>query len=116
MTTDRATDHGILEVRITAPAEDAARIARLLVTERLAACAQVLPRITSTFRWAGEVVTAQEHLILAKSHRGRFDRICERVGEIHPYETPEIIAVPILDASAAYAAWLLAEVGAGDAS
>ncbi|MFC7490275.1 MULTISPECIES: divalent-cation tolerance protein CutA [unclassified Knoellia] len=116
MTADRATDHGILEVRITAPPEDAARIARLLVTERLAACAQVLPGITSTFRWDGELVTAEEHLVLAKSHRGRFDRICERIGEVHPYETPEIIAVPILDASAAYAAWLLAEIAAGEVS
>ena len=113
MTSDHATDHGILEVRITAPAEDAAVIARLLVTERLAACAQVLPGLTSTFRWGGEVVTAEEHLVLAKSHRGRFDRICERVGQIHPYETPEIIAVPILDASAAYAAWLLGELASG---
>lgn len=116
MTSDHATDHGILEVRITAPAEDAARIARLLVTERLAACAQVLPGLTSTFRWDGEVVTAQEDLVLAKSHRGRFDRICERVGEIHPYETPEIVAVPIQDSSASYAAWLLTEIARGDAS
>lgn len=106
--------HGILEVRIAAPAEDASRIAELLVTERLAACAQVLPAMTSTYRWGGEVVTSDEHLVLAKSHRGRFDRICERVGEIHPYETPEIIAVPVIDASAAYAAWLLSEISAGE--
>lgn len=108
------SDHGILEVRIAAPAEHAAHIAELLVTERLAACAQVLPGMTSTYRWDGEVVSAAEHLVLAKSHRGRFDRICERVGEIHPYETPEIIAVPIIDASAAYAAWLLNEIGGGN--
>lgn len=111
-----ANDHGILEVRITAPAEHATQIAQLLVTERLAACAQVMPQMTSTYRWDGEVVSSDEHLVIAKSHRGRFDRICERVGEIHPYETPEIIAVPIIDASAAYAAWLLAEVGAGNGS
>ena len=111
-----SSDHGILEVRIAAPPEHAARIAELLVTERLAACVQVIPGMTSTYRWDGEVVSSDEHLVLAKSHRGRFDRICARVGEIHPYETPEIIAVPIIDASAAYAAWLLAEVGAGNGS
>lgn len=109
-------DHGILEVRIAAPAEHAARIAELLVTERLAACAQVMPAMTSTYRWDGEVVSAAEHLVLAKSHRGRFDRICERVGEVHPYETPEIIAVPVIDASAAYAAWLLNEIRSSEPS
>ena len=110
------SDHGILEVRIAAPAEHAAHIAQLLVTERLAACAQVLPGMTSTYRWDGVVVSSDEHLVIAKSHRGRFDRICERVGEVHPYETPEIIAVPVIDASAAYAVWLLAEIGAGKSS
>jgi uncharacterized protein involved in tolerance to divalent cations len=75
-----------------------------------------MPQMTSTYRWDGEVVTSDEHLVLAKSHRGRFDRICERVGEVHPYETPEIIAVPIIDASAAYAAWLLGEISAGEST
>ena len=106
----------LLEVRIAAPAEDAPRIARLLVEERLAACAQVLPAMTSTFRWNGEVTTAQEHLVLAKTHISRFDAILDRVGDIHPYETPEIIAVPIVEASAAYAAWLVDAVAAGERS
>ncbi|KGN37201.1 divalent ion tolerance protein CutA [Knoellia subterranea KCTC 19937] len=105
--------NGLLEVRIAAPATDAPRIASVLVEERLAACTQVLPGVTSTFRWDGAVTTAEEQLVLAKTHRSRFDAILERVGEIHPYETPEIIAVPIVEASAAYAAWLVAEIGAG---
>ena len=109
------TNRGLREVRTAAPAADAPRLATLLVEERLAACAQVLPGVTSTFRWDGAVITEQEHLVLAKTHRSRFDRICERVGAAHPYETPEIIAVPIVEASAAYAAWLLDEVGAGSA-
>ncbi|KGN31642.1 cytochrome C biogenesis protein CcdA [Knoellia sinensis KCTC 19936] len=108
--------NGLLEVRIAAPAADAPRIARLLVEERLAACTQVLPGMTSTFRWDGEVTTADEDLVLAKTHRSRFDAILERVGEVHPYETPEIIAVPIVEASAAYAAWLVAEVSQGGGS
>lgn len=111
-----SSSHGLVEVRIAAPSDDAARIAEVLVTERLAACAQVLPGATSTFRWDGRVTTAAEHLVLAKTHRSHFDRICERVGEIHPYQTPEIIAVPIVESSAAYAVWLLAEVRAGNGS
>lgn len=111
-----SSGHGLVEVRIAAPADDAARIAEVLVAERLAACAQVLPGMTSTFRWDGRITTAEEHLVLAKTHRSHFDRICERVGELHPYETPEIIAVPIVDSSAAYAVWLLAEVSAGNGS
>lgn len=110
-----ASGHGIVEVRIAASADDAPRIAEVLVTERLAACAQVLPGLTSTFRWDGQVTTADEHLILAKTHRSHFDRIVERVGEVHSYKTPEIIAVPIVDSRAAYAVWLLAEVGVRDA-
>jgi len=106
----------LLEVRIAAPAADALRIARLLVEERLAACAQVLPGMTSTFRWDGEVTTAEECLVLAKTHISRFDAILDRVGDVHPYETPEIIAVPIVEASAAYAAWLVDEVGSAERS
>lgn len=108
--------NSLLEVRIAVPAAHADRIARLLVEERLAACAQVLPAMTSTFRWGGKVTTTEEHLVLAKTHRSRFDAILDRVGDAHPYETPEIIAVPIVEASAAYAAWLLHEVGVGERS
>lgn len=102
---------GLIEVRIAAPAEDAPRLARLLIDERLAACAQVVPGLVSTFRWEGEVTTQEETLILAKSHRARFTAILDRIGEAHPYDVPEIIAVPIVEGSAAYAAWLLDEIG-----
>ncbi|PRY52885.1 divalent cation tolerance protein [Knoellia remsis] len=104
--------HDLLEVRISAPAEHAQRLARLLVEERLAACAQVLPNMTSTFRWDGQVATELEQLILAKTHRSRFAAILERVGAEHPYDVPEILAVPIVDVSESYAAWLATEVGA----
>ncbi|GAA4117859.1 divalent-cation tolerance protein CutA [Knoellia locipacati] len=108
--------NGLLEVRIAAPAADAQRLARLLVDERLAACVQVVPGVVSTFRWDGAVTTAEEQLVVAKTHRSRFEEILDRVGEEHPYETPEIIAVPIVEASAAYAAWLVDEVAAGERS
>lgn len=107
---------GLLEVRIAAPASEAPRLARLLVEERLAACVQVVPGLVSTFRWEGEVTTQDEVLILAKSHRARFSAVLDRVGEEHPYDTPEIIAVPIVEGSAAYAAWLLDEIGVSGSS
>ncbi|MCE1178022.1 MAG: divalent-cation tolerance protein CutA [Micrococcales bacterium] len=96
-----------LEVHITTPdSATAERIARLLVEERLAACAQVLPDMTSYYRWDGVVQADPECLILAKTTPGRFDELAARVEQEHPYETPEVIAMPIVAATEAYAAWL----------
>lgn len=97
----------IVEVRISAPnAVVAQALATALVESRLAACAQVLSPMTSTYRWEGAVETEQEHLLLAKSTADRFDAICERVREEHPYDNPEILAVPVVAAAEPYAAWL----------
>ena len=96
-----------VEVRVTAPdAETARRLARLLVEERLAACVQVLPGITSVYRWEGTVEVATEHLLLVKSTSERFEAIRERVCAEHPYDTPEVLAVPVVAADVRYAAWL----------
>lgn len=101
-----------IEVRVSAPdAEVGQALATLLVEERLAACAQVLPGMRSTYWWQGEVETSDEVLLLAKSTRSRFDRICERVGDAHPYDTPEILAVNVPHVSASYAAWLANALG-----
>lgn len=97
----------LIEVRIAAPDQETAeKIARGLVESRLVACAQVLPQMTSLYHWKGEVEQAREHLIVAKTTAGRFEAICARVGGEHPYDTPEIVAVPITHSSAAYAVWL----------
>lgn len=96
----------LLEVRISAPdAQVAQRLADLLVGERLAACAQLVP-VTSTYRWQGAVETEPEVLVLAKTTAARFGAICARVGAEHPYDTPEILAVPVAAAAESYAAWL----------
>jgi periplasmic divalent cation tolerance protein len=96
----------MLEVRISAPdAEVAQALADLLVGERLAACAQLVP-ITSTYRWQGAVETEPEVLVLAKTTVARFDAICARVRSEHPYDNPEILAVPVAAAAETYAAWL----------
>lgn len=103
---------GIIEVRVSAPdAAVADAIATVLVEERLVACAQAIAGMCSTYWWQGQVETSEEVLLLAKTTRTRFDRICERVGDIHPYETPEILAVDVPHVSASYAAWLAEALG-----
>jgi periplasmic divalent cation tolerance protein len=96
-----------VEVRITAPdAGTATRLARLLIEERLAACVKVIPDMTSVYRWEGAVETAHEHLLLVTSTAERFEDIRRRVRSEHPYDTPEVLAVPVVAADARYAAWL----------
>lgn len=97
-------------ITTTEKREDAERIARTLVEARLAACVQVLGPITSTYRWKGAIETAQEWQCVAKSRVERFDKIDEAVRAVHPYDVPEILAVPITAGSRAYLEWLDGEV------
>jgi uncharacterized protein involved in tolerance to divalent cations len=101
-----------VEVHVTAPDRGTAdHLARLLVEERLAACVQVVPGVTSVYRWEGAVETAEEHLLLVKSTAERFAAIRDRVLAEHPYDTPEVLAVPVAAVDARYASWLRASVG-----
>ena len=112
---DRHPDD-LVEVRVTAPDEETATaLARALVGGGLAACVQVLPGITSTYVWQGAVEEEQEHLLLVKSTAGRFEDIRSLVRSEHPYDTPEVLAVPVVAADPAYAAWVLDTV-TGDSS
>jgi len=86
--------------------EDADRIAQRLVEDRLAACVQVLGPISSTYRWQGTVETAQEWQCLVKSRRQLYDQLEEAIRRIHPYDEPEILALPVLAGSEGYLAWL----------
>ena len=108
----RAADDTVyLEVHVTTPdAPTATRLAHLLVEDRLAACVQVLPGVTSVYRWQGSVETAQEHLLLVKTTAASFGAIRERVDAEHPYDTPEVIALPVVAVAPGYAAWLSASV------
>lgn len=87
----------------------AEEIARLLVERRLAACAQVLGPIESTYWWQGSIEKAQEWLVLAKSRRELYAHIEETIRSRHPYSVPEILAVPIVAGHRAYLEWLEAE-------
>jgi periplasmic divalent cation tolerance protein len=90
--------------------EDAERIARELVERRLVACVQISGPIESTYRWQGKIETAEEWQCRAKTRGDLFDRIEQAIRQLHPYEVPEILAIPILSGSADYLAWLDSEV------
>ena len=91
----------------TAPdAASAERIAEALVAERLAACVNLVPDLTSIFRWQGKVRRENEVLLVIKAPRTRFDAIAARVKALHPYTVPELIALPIDAGTPDYLAWL----------
>jgi len=99
-----------LVVFVTTPtAERAAELARALVEERLAACGNVVPGLRSIYRWEGKVHDEGEALLVLKTTRARFEALRERVLALHPYQVPEVIALPIEAGSAPYLAWIAAE-------
>lgn len=87
-------------------AETAGRIARALVEERLAACVSILPPMQSIYRWKGKVETTTEQLLVIKIAARRFPEVMACIRRLHPYELPEIIAVPVVDGAPDYLAWL----------
>jgi periplasmic divalent cation tolerance protein len=89
-------------------AASAQAIAEALVGERLAACVNRLPGIQSTYRWQGAVVSDTEELLLIKTTAARFDALKARLLDLHPYELPELIAVPVTCGHAAYLDWVRA--------
>jgi len=99
-----------LLVHCTCPdAANARRIARALVDERLAACVQVVPGLLSVYRWQGAIHEDAEVLLLIKTTRERWPALAARAGDLHPYETPELLAFDAFDSSADYLAWLTAQ-------
>ncbi|HYW78332.1 MAG TPA: divalent-cation tolerance protein CutA [Thermoguttaceae bacterium] len=97
-------------VTTTERKDDAQRIARALVDERLAACVQIVGPITSTYRWQGKIVEAEEWQCWAKSRRELYEPIERAIRRLHPYDEPEILAVGVLAGSASYLAWIDGEV------
>jgi periplasmic divalent cation tolerance protein len=89
--------------------EQAQKIARYLVEQKLAACVQISGPIESTYRWKDKVETAIEYLCLIKTRTTLFKKVEAAIKKLHPYETPEIIAVSIIKGSREYLKWLSAE-------
>jgi periplasmic divalent cation tolerance protein len=106
--------HAIQVVTATATQQDAQKIATALVTQRLAACAQVLGPIRSTYRWKGQIESADEWLCLAKTLHTHYEAVQSAIRDLHSYEVPEIVATPLVAASEAYLAWIRAEVAADE--
>lgn len=97
-----------------ASAKEAGRIARVLVERRLAACANILEvPVRSIYRWKGNVETAREFLLIVKTSRKRFRAVRDTVQDLHSYDLPEIIALPISAGSRDYLAWIAESVRKG---
>src|ERR1041385_8860235 len=102
---DDVTD-AIVVFMTAANGEEATRLADMLVGAHLAACVQILPEMESVYRWQGQVERQSEVLLLAKTTRAKFEELEREVRSLHSYETPEIIAVPLVAGSASYLEWL----------
>ncbi len=89
-------------------ADEAARVGRTLVDERLVACANVVGPIRSIYRWEGAVDEAAEHLLVMKARAADVTAIDARVRALHSYDVPEVLALPVVGGSAAYLAWVAA--------
>ena len=96
-----------LMVYVTAAdANEARRIAKALVEERLAACVNILGRIESVYHWEGAVQSSEETAFLAKTTEACFDALAARVRELHSYELPCVVAVPLAQGEAAFLDWI----------
>lgn len=95
----------------TATEGDALRISREVVGKRLAACVQVMGPIRSIYWWKDKMEEAEEWLCIMKTREAVYEKLETRIREIHPYEEPEIVAVPIVAGSRGYLEWIDREVG-----
>lgn len=97
-----------------ASADEAAKIGRVLVEDRLAACVNILDGMRSLYWWDGAVQEGAEAVLIAKTRADLLDRLAERVQELHSYSCPCVVALPILGGNAGYLDWIAAETaGAG---
>jgi periplasmic divalent cation tolerance protein len=97
-------------ITTTSSRDDALRMAHMLVERRLAGCVQVIGPITSMYRWHDRIEQAEEWQCLIKSRQDLFDVLAEEIRAGHPYEVPEILAVPVVEGSRDYLAWLQGEL------
>ncbi len=95
-----------LVLSTVASAEDGERLARALLERRLAACVNVLPGVTSLYRWEGRVERSEERLLVIKTRTDRFEELRATLVDLHPYEVPEVVAFEITAAHGPYLSWL----------
>jgi periplasmic divalent cation tolerance protein len=105
-----APETELCAVLTTAPDEGvAATLARALVEERLAACVNLIPGARSIYRWEGALQDDSEVVLIIKSHRNRTQALAARINDLHPYELPEVLVLPVSGGSVPYLEWIATE-------
>jgi periplasmic divalent cation tolerance protein len=109
----RGGDRGraVRVILVTAPEKEAERLARKLVEERLAACANLVPQVTSLYWWEGKLNRDGETLIILKTAPRLVTKLLKRMKELHSYQVPEFLALPVLEANPDYAQWVYEVTG-----
>lgn len=103
-------EESLVTVTITAESADwLVEFTRGLVADRLAACGNVIPAVRSIYAWEGEVHDDPEALVLIHTRASSVDAIIRRAGELHPYDVPQVLAVPITESHDGYREWVLAQ-------
>lgn len=106
----KAVEPSVRVVLVTAPDEDvAAKLGRTLVEERLIACANLIPKIRSIYRWEGAIHDEPEVLLVLKTQAALVERLIARVKSLHPYQVPEVLEVPVERGFGKYLDWVIAE-------
>jgi len=100
----------VILVLSTVPEAESARISETLVSERLVACVNATP-VRSIYRWKREICRDREELLVMKTRESLFARVMERLKGIHPYEVPEILAIPVWGGFPGYLRWVMEEAG-----
>jgi periplasmic divalent cation tolerance protein len=104
----------ILVISTCAAEADAERLARALLDARLAACVNVVPGVRSFYHWKGEIESAAEFMLIIKTSRDLFPVLLAEIEKLHPYEVPELLALPVLAGAENYLSWLESNLrGAG---
>lgn len=101
-----SADYVLVLTTLPPDAGDNDSFARSLVEERLAACVNLLSPMESVYRWEGKIERETERQVIIKTTRERTAELWERVREMHPYEVPEFVVIPILDGNEAYLRWI----------
>lgn len=109
----RFSSSAILAVTTVADRGSAMKLARGLVDNKLVACVNVIPGVTSVYRWKANVETSDEMMLLMKTTRERYDAVQSFIKENHPYEVPELIQFKVEDGLPAYLKWIVDETSSG---
>ncbi len=107
-------DEQLSLILVTAPSQEVAnQLAQGLVTERLAACVNVVPQVTSTYVWEGKLEQTAEALMIIKTRRSRYAELEQHIRTHHPYDTPEIVEIPVGRVAQQYWQWVIRETTRG---